>query len=115
MSPPQRPAKKRAGEIKECSHRDRLARRQNFGGNNRRDRIGRIVKAVDVFESDGCDTTMMNVSIAVASSRLRILQYDLEDDVPRVAATINHLFYQPEQIAQKNHLLGFVIALVKIA
>ena len=46
------PPNKRAGEIEECSHRDRLARRQYFGRDDRRDRVGGIVKAVAVFEND---------------------------------------------------------------
>ena len=47
-----RAAEKRAGEIKDCGHRDGLPRRQNFGRDDGRDRVGRIVKSVDVFEND---------------------------------------------------------------
>ena len=58
---------------------------------------------------------MRNVSIAVANSRLRILQRDLKDDVPGVAAAIDDFFQQSVKIAEKNDLFRLVFALEKIA
>jgi hypothetical protein len=55
------------------------------------------------------------VSIAVANSRLRILQRDLKDDVPGVAAAIDDFFQQTVKIAEKNDLFRLVFALEKIA
>ena len=46
-------AHKRAGQIKESGQRDGLPRSKNFGGDDGRDGVGCIVKAIDVFEGDG--------------------------------------------------------------
>ena len=48
------PPNQRAGQIEQRRHRDRLPRREHFGRNDGRDRVGRIVKAVDVFKNDRC-------------------------------------------------------------
>ncbi len=50
-----RAAEESAGEIEKRRHRNRLPRRQDPRGNNRRDRIGSVVKAVAVFENDRCE------------------------------------------------------------
>src|SRR5206468_2141946 len=60
-------------------------------------------------------TTVRNVNIAAVRSGLRILQRHFKDDVSCIPAAVDDLFDQCEQIAQKNHLLRFVIALIKIA
>src|SRR5437762_1008689 len=58
---------------------------------------------------------MTEINVSTPISLLRILERDLKDDVSRVPATVDHFLNQFEQIALKNYLLGFVIALVKIA
>src|SRR5437667_12716098 len=47
-------------------------------------------------------TTMRNVNIAAVGSGLRILPRHFKDDVSCIAATVDDLFDQCEQIAQKN-------------
>ena len=39
---------------------------------------------------------------------------DLKNDVPRVAAAIDHLLEQLVKIAQKDHVFGFVVGVIKI-
>src|SRR5438132_10395466 len=51
--------------------------------------------------------------VSISRSRLRILQRHFEDDVSRIPTAVDYLFHQLEQIAQKNHLLCLVIALVR--
>ena len=56
-------------------------------------------------------TTMMNRTMRRASGGgLGILEHDLENDVPRVAAAVDHFFEKLVEIAQENDLLGVVIA-----
>src|SRR5205814_477413 len=45
---------------------------------------------------------------------LRVFQRHLYDDVPRVAAAIDHFFQEPVKVVQKNNLLRGVIAFEKI-
>ena len=45
-------AGKGPGQIKKSGHGDRLARGEHFGRDDSGDRIGGVVKAVDVFEGD---------------------------------------------------------------
>src|SRR5438067_6856761 len=59
--------------------------------------------------------TTTEKKVNISRSRLRILQRHFEDDISRIPAAVDDLFHQLEQIAQKNDLLRFVIALVKIA
>ena len=106
----------RAGEIEESRERDRLARRQHFRGDDGGDRVRRIVEAVDVFERDGREHHDDEQNHAACLEwRLRILEHDLENDVPRVAATVDHFFEKLVEIAQENDLLGVVIAVKQIA
>jgi len=108
-------AEQRAGEIKKPCHRDSLTRCENFCRNDSRNRIGGVMKAIAVFEDDRCDYDDEKRKHSRGKSELRILQRHFKDDVSRVPATVDDLFDQCEQIAQKNHLLRFIIALVKIA
>ena len=45
-------AEERASQIKKSGHYDGLARREDFGRDDSRDRVGGVVKAVAVFEND---------------------------------------------------------------
>ena len=60
-----------AGEIEKRRERDRLARRQDLGRDDGGDRVGGIVKAVDVFERDRReDTTEDEHEHAIALLRI---------------------------------------------
>ena len=47
--------------------------------------------------------------------RSGVLEHDLQDDVAGVATTIDHFFQEIVKVAQENHVLGVVVAVVKIA
>jgi hypothetical protein len=49
--------------------------------------------------------------VAFPKKGLRILEHDLENDVPRVSAPVDHLFEELVEIAQENDLLGVVLAM----
>src|SRR5207247_5175827 len=104
--------------MKECRHPDRLSRSEHFGRDNGGDGVGRIVKAVAVFKDDrreNDDEKEQHVDLGPRSRRLGVLQNNLENHVAGIAATIDHFFEQVVKIAQKDDVLGVVIALVKIA
>ena len=106
-------AEESTGEIEKRGHCNRLTRRKHFGRDHSRDRIRGVVKAVAVFKNDRREDD--GKKDKHSRSRLRILERHLQDDISRVPAAVDHLFDQLEEIAQKNHLLRLVIALVKVA
>ncbi len=106
-------AEERTGEIEKRGHCNRLTRRKHFGRDHSRDRIRGVVKAVAIFKNDRREDD--GKKDKHSRSRLRILERHLQDDISRVPAAVDHLFDQLEEIAQKNHLLRLVIALVKVA
>src|SRR3954463_5543656 len=55
------------------------------------------------------------MSGVVRRSGSGVFQHDLQDDVSRVAAAVDHLFEQLIDVAQKEDVLRVVIAVVKIA
>ena len=55
---------------------------------DRGDGIGGVVKAIAVLENDGGENDQNERDHAVDS--LRVFEHDLQDDVPRVAAAIDH-------------------------
>src|SRR5437899_11094794 len=59
--------------------------------------------------------TERKASIIAAKNGLRIFQHDLQDDVAGVTAAIDHLLQQIVEVAEENHVLGVVVAVVKIA
>jgi len=70
------------------------------------------VKAVAVFENDSGQNDQNEREHAVRL--LRVFQRHLYDDIPRVAAAIDHFFQEPVKVVQKNNLLRGVIACEKI-
>ena len=70
------------------------------------------MKAVAVFENDSGQNDQNQREHAI--SLLRIFERHLQNDVPRVAATVDHFFQETVKIVQKNDLLRGVIAFEKI-
>ena len=57
-------------------------------------------------------TTMMNRTMRrVSGFGLGILEHDLENDISRVAAAVDHFFEKLVEIAQEDDLLGVVLAM----
>ena len=101
--------------LKNAAMSDGLPRRQDFGRNDGRNGVGRVVKTVAVFKDDRRQDDDEKSDHAGATDELRSTSNDLEDDVAGVAAAIDHLFQQLVKIAQKDDVLGVVITVVKIA
>src|SRR5437867_2105824 len=66
---------------------DGLPGGQDFGGNDSRDRIGSVMKAVDVLEDQGDEDDRQEKSHV-----LGIFQDDVGNDVAGIAAAINDFF-----------------------
>ncbi|MEY2601699.1 MAG: hypothetical protein QOJ36_1018, partial [Verrucomicrobiota bacterium] len=76
-------------------HRDRLPRRENFGRDDSGNGISCVVKTVAVFENDSRendDEKKQHVDLARRARRLGVLQDNLQDDIARVAAAVDHFF-----------------------
>src|SRR5206468_11589168 len=71
------------------------------------------VKAIAVFKDDRSEND--GKKRKHSRNRLRIFQRHFEDDISRIPAAVDYLFHQLEQIAEKDDLLRFVLALIKIA
>ena len=67
-------ADERAGQIEKGGQRDGLARRQDFGGDDGRDRVGGVVKAVDVLEGDRRDDNQEKEKHTTAAAALSVFQ-----------------------------------------
>src|SRR3712207_6753936 len=60
-------------------------------------------------------TTRRKRSIRSRRRASGVLQHDLEDDVARITAAIDHLLEQLVDVAQEDDLLGVVIPVIQVA
>src|ERR1700730_11079620 len=60
-------------------------------------------------------TTRRKRAMSQRQTGLRILEHDLQNDVSRVSAAVDHLLEQIVNVAQKDDVLGIIVAVVKIA
>jgi hypothetical protein len=79
-----------AEEIGDRVERDGLERSEHYRRDNRRDRVGVVVKLVDLFE---CQRSQHHEQEQRhGDGALRVLADDLDDDVAGVAAAVHGLF-----------------------
>ncbi len=89
-------------EIGDSRQHDGLARRQDLGGNDGGDGIGRVMKAVDVFKNQRHHDNGQDERHGASG----ILQDDMGDDVADVAAAVNDLFQQFVKVFQNDDFDG---------